>query len=150
MYPLWLIKTRLQAQRGQQEYLGVMDAFKKIVRFEGLRGATMPTCIRSHTRSEPTAGLWRGFSVTAVGFIPAQLAYNFVYEWTRAHLPPELARRDGTRPVRCRSPSPFRPERVKRNFYGGAAASFASSLVNGTKSSRSDRLTRAPQCRSTW
>jgi len=97
LYPLWLIKTRLQAQRGHREYAGVADAFKKIVRFEGIRG------------------LWRGFSVTAVGFIPAQLAYNFVYEWTRAHLPHQLARRD---------------EQVKRNFYGGAAASFASSIVN--------------------
>lgn len=97
LYPLWLIKTRLQAQKGHREYSGIGDAFKKIIRIDGLRG------------------LWRGFSVTAVGFIPAQLAYNFVYEWTRANLPTQIARRD---------------ESVKRNFFGGAAASFASSLVN--------------------
>jgi len=97
LYPLWLIKTRLQAQRGRNQYSGVFDACRKIVRLEGVRG------------------LWRGFSVTAVGFIPAQLSYNFVYEWTRANLPYELARPD---------------EHVKRNFYGGAAASFASSVVN--------------------
>jgi len=77
LYPLWLIKTRLQAQKGHREYSGIGDAFKKIVRIDGLRG------------------LWRGFSVTAVGFIPAQLAYNFVYEWTRANLPTQIARRDG-------------------------------------------------------
>jgi len=97
LYPLWLIKTKLQAQRGHREYTGVVDAFRKILPVEGYRG------------------LWRGFSVTAVGFIPAQLAYNFVYEWTRAHLPERIALRD---------------EQVKRNFFGGAAASFASSLIN--------------------
>jgi solute carrier family 25 protein 44 len=50
-----------------------------------------------------------------VGFIPAQLAYNFIYEFTRAHLPAQVARKD---------------DQVTRNFYGGAAASFASSIVN--------------------
>jgi len=97
LYPLWLIKTRLQAQRERRQYSGVLDAFRKILGAEGPRG------------------LWRGFSVTAVGFIPAQLAYNFVYEWTRANVPARFAESD---------------DPVRRNFYGGAAASFASSLVN--------------------
>lgn len=38
VYPASLVKTRLQVQAGRAHYNGIMDAFSKIVRLEGVRG----------------------------------------------------------------------------------------------------------------
>lgn len=38
LYPLVLVKTRLQVQRQRSVYSGTLDAFKKIIRTEGFCG----------------------------------------------------------------------------------------------------------------
>jgi len=38
LYPLTLIKTRLQIQKGNEVYKGTYDAFQKIVKYEGVKG----------------------------------------------------------------------------------------------------------------
>lgn len=38
LYPLTLVKTRLQIQKGTEVYRGTWDAFQKIVKYEGARG----------------------------------------------------------------------------------------------------------------
>jgi len=38
LYPLTLIKTRLQIQRGNEVYKGTFDAFRKIIKYEGVKG----------------------------------------------------------------------------------------------------------------
>ena len=38
LYPFTLVKTRLQIQKGNEVYRGTWDAFRKIVKYEGLNG----------------------------------------------------------------------------------------------------------------
>nr|CAG4646380.1 EOG090X08ST [Macrothrix elegans] len=38
LYPLTLVKTRLQIQRGTEVYRGTWDAFRQIVKYEGFKG----------------------------------------------------------------------------------------------------------------
>lgn len=38
LYPLTLVKTRLQIQKGNEIYKGTWDAFRKIVKYEGFKG----------------------------------------------------------------------------------------------------------------
>lgn len=54
LYPANLVKTRLQVQRKHALYKGSFDAFKKIVRFEGIRG------------------LYKGFLVSSFGLLAGQ------------------------------------------------------------------------------
>ncbi|KAL6077601.1 Solute carrier family 25 member 44 [Balamuthia mandrillaris] len=66
-YPLDLVKTRLQVQSPAYksilpQYTGVMHAMRTILKQEGPRG------------------LWKGFIVSSVGYVPTQLAYYGTYE----------------------------------------------------------------------
>ena len=54
LYPANLVKTRLQVQRKHALYKGSFDAFKKVVRFEGVRG------------------LYKGFLVSSFGLLAGQ------------------------------------------------------------------------------
>ena len=67
LYPANLIKTRLQVQRGTGVYTGTFDAFKKILRYEGIRG------------------LYKGFVVSSVSLAVGQV-YISVYEIARQKL----------------------------------------------------------------
>ena len=64
LYPLTLIRTRLQVQYQSAVYLGTYDAFKKIVRSEGVRG------------------LYRGFWVSAFQVV-SRVCYVSTYEGVR-------------------------------------------------------------------
>jgi len=64
LYPLTLIRTRLQVQKGKEVYTGTFDAGRKIVQTEGVRG------------------LYRGFLVSTVQIVSG-LCYVSTYEWTR-------------------------------------------------------------------
>merc|ERR1719245_2520678 len=64
LYPLTLIRTRLQVQKGKEVYTGTFDAGRKIVQNEGVRG------------------LYRGFLVSAVQIVSG-LCYVSIYEWSR-------------------------------------------------------------------
>ena len=65
LYPVNLIKTRLQVQRKGVLYKGTFDAFSQIVRTEGPRG------------------LYKGFMVSCVGLLSGQ-CYITTYELVRA------------------------------------------------------------------
>ncbi|XP_016354682.1 solute carrier family 25 member 44-like [Sinocyclocheilus anshuiensis] len=67
VYPATLIRTRLQVQKGKSLYTGTYDAFRKILRAEGLRG------------------LYRGFMVTTFTLISGQ-AYITTYELVRKYV----------------------------------------------------------------
>lgn len=67
VYPATLIRTRLQVQKGKSLYTGTYDAFRKILRTEGLRG------------------LYRGFMVTTFTLISGQ-AYITTYELVRKYV----------------------------------------------------------------
>ncbi|XP_067942111.1 solute carrier family 25 member 44-like [Watersipora subatra] len=67
LYPLGLVKTRLQVQNKKTFYNGTWDAFKKISRIEGVRG------------------LYRGYWVNSLLVFP-QMSYITVYEGTRQWL----------------------------------------------------------------
>ncbi|XP_030621957.1 solute carrier family 25 member 44b [Chanos chanos] len=67
VYPATLIRTRLQVQRGKSLYTGTYDAFRKILRAEGLRG------------------LYRGFMVNTFTLISGQ-AYITTYELVRKYV----------------------------------------------------------------
>lgn len=67
LYPANLIKTRLQVQRGTGKYTGTFDAFRKILRYEGIRG------------------LYKGFVVSSVSLAVGQV-YISVYEIARQKL----------------------------------------------------------------
>eukprot|EP00128_Syssomonas_multiformis_P008836 Colp12_sorted_trinity150504_noHs@32595 len=62
VYPASLVKTRLQVQAKGGRYTGTFNAFKTIIREEGIRG------------------LYKGFGIMALGVMPAQLAYIGTYE----------------------------------------------------------------------
>merc|ERR1719245_1082556 len=64
LYPLTLIRTRLQVQKGKEVYTGTFDAGRKIVQTEGVRG------------------LYRGFLVSTVQIVSG-LCYVSMYEWSR-------------------------------------------------------------------
>jgi len=64
LYPLTLIRTRLQVQKGKEVYTGTFDAGRKIVQSEGVRG------------------LYRGFLVSTVQIVSG-LCYVSMYEWSR-------------------------------------------------------------------
>merc|ERR1719347_103538 len=64
LYPLTLIRTRLQVQKGKEVYTGTFDAGRKIVQTEGVRG------------------LYRGFLVSTVQIVSG-LCYVSTYEWCR-------------------------------------------------------------------
>lgn len=64
LYPTNLVKTRLQMQHGHAHYSGTVDAFKKIVRFEGVRA------------------LYKGFGPYTFGIVASQV-YITTYELTR-------------------------------------------------------------------
>ncbi|XP_055064667.1 solute carrier family 25 member 44b [Misgurnus anguillicaudatus] len=67
VYPAMLIRTRLQVQKGKSLYTGTYDAFRKILRTEGLRG------------------LYRGFMVNTFTLISGQ-AYITTYELVRKYV----------------------------------------------------------------
>ncbi|XP_006815419.1 solute carrier family 25 member 44-like isoform X1 [Saccoglossus kowalevskii] len=67
IYPTILVKTRLQVQKHDTFYKGTWDAFKKIIRYEGMRG------------------LYRGFMVNAFTVFSGQ-CYITTYELTRTKL----------------------------------------------------------------
>ncbi|XP_059802014.1 solute carrier family 25 member 44-like [Hypanus sabinus] len=67
VYPVILIRTRLQVQRGWSHYNGTFDAFSKILKSEGVRG------------------LYRGFLVNAFGLITGQ-SYITTYELVRMYV----------------------------------------------------------------
>ena len=60
LYPLGLVKTRLQVQNKKTFYNGTWDAFKKITRVEGMRG------------------LYRGYWVNSLLIIP-QVSFVFFF-----------------------------------------------------------------------
>ncbi|MCI4393113.1 hypothetical protein PGIGA_G00153730 [Pangasianodon gigas] len=67
VYPAMLIRTRLQVQKGKSLYSGTYDAFRKILRAEGIRG------------------LYRGFMVNTFTLISGQ-AYITTYELVRKYV----------------------------------------------------------------
>ena len=67
IYPVTLVRTRLQIQKKRNVYLNTHDAFRKIVRRAGVRG------------------LYDGFLFNNVGLI-SQTAYIYTYESTREAL----------------------------------------------------------------
>lgn len=67
VYPFSLIKTRLFMQDKRSIYNGTWDAFKKILRYEGVHG------------------LYKGFGVSLLGILSGQM-YIVTYELTRSHL----------------------------------------------------------------
>lgn len=67
IFPPILIKTRLQVQAKQGLYNGTFDAFKKIYRFEGIRG------------------FYKGFATSNLTIISGQI-YISSFEFLRAHL----------------------------------------------------------------
>ncbi|XP_026860566.2 solute carrier family 25 member 44b [Electrophorus electricus] len=67
VYPAMLIRTRLQVQKGKSLYTGTYDAFRKILRAEGIRG------------------LYRGFVVNTFTLISGQ-AYITTYELVRKYV----------------------------------------------------------------
>ena len=67
LYPVMLIKTRIQIQKQKAHYRGTFDAFHKISRAEGFRG------------------LYKGFWVSNTLVVP-QMAYITTYENTRVFL----------------------------------------------------------------
>ena len=67
VYPFSLIKTRLFMQDKRSIYNGTWDAFKKILRYEGVKG------------------LYKGFGVSLYGILSGQM-YIVTYELTRSHL----------------------------------------------------------------
>ncbi|KAL7833559.1 hypothetical protein AOLI_G00285190 [Acnodon oligacanthus] len=67
VYPAMLIRTRLQVQKGKSLYTGTYDAFRKILRAEGVRG------------------LYRGFMVNTFTLISGQ-AYITTYELVRKYV----------------------------------------------------------------
>ena len=68
LYPINLIKVRLFMQEGNSIYSGAFDAFRKILRREGIQG------------------LYKGFTVSLLGMASAQL-YITTYEVVRSRLP---------------------------------------------------------------
>lgn len=61
LYPLTLIRTRLQVQKGKEVYTGTFDAGRKIVQTEGVRG------------------LYRGFLVSTVQIVSGLCYGNIIY-----------------------------------------------------------------------
>jgi len=68
LYPQQLVKTRLQVQQ-HQVYSGMLDAFRQILRKEGVKG------------------FYKGFAATSLGFIPAQAVYITTLESVRHFFP---------------------------------------------------------------
>ena len=68
LYPINLVKVRLFMQKGNSVYTGALDAFKTILKHEGLRG------------------LYKGFTVSLFGMASGQL-YITTYEVVRSQLP---------------------------------------------------------------
>ncbi|KNC49167.1 solute carrier family 25 member 44 [Thecamonas trahens ATCC 50062] len=66
VYPLFLLKTRLQAQQQQRAYSGVVSGVRAIVASEGV------------------AGLYKGLLTMVAGVVPAQTLYVATYEGLRA------------------------------------------------------------------
>ncbi|KAG7265332.1 hypothetical protein CRUP_014368 [Coryphaenoides rupestris] len=67
VYPASLIRTLLQVQKGTALYSGTLDAFRKILRADGLRG------------------LYRGFTVSTFTLVSGQ-AYITTYELVRRYV----------------------------------------------------------------
>ena len=67
IYPFNLIKTRLFMQQQSTVYNGTFDAFRKVLKHEGIRG------------------LYKGFMVSTVGMVSGQL-YISTYEIVRSRL----------------------------------------------------------------
>ncbi|KAL0270283.1 UNVERIFIED_CONTAM: hypothetical protein PYX00_007746 [Menopon gallinae] len=67
LYPLTVIKTRLQLQKHDEVYSGTLDAFRKIYKFEGL------------------TGLYRGFWISSIQIISG-VFYISTYEGIRHFL----------------------------------------------------------------
>lgn len=67
LYPFNLIKTRLFMQQQKSQYTGTLDAFRKVVRHEGVRG------------------LYKGFLVSSFGMLSGQM-YITTYEVVRSRL----------------------------------------------------------------
>ena len=67
LYPMMLIKTRIQIQKHKSHYTGTFDAFRKILQAEKFRG------------------LYKGYWVSTMLVVP-QMAYITTYEKTRVFL----------------------------------------------------------------
>ncbi len=67
IYPFNLIKTRLFMQEKRTVYSGTFDAFRKVIKLEGVRG------------------LYKGFVVSSLGLVSGQL-YITMYELIRSRL----------------------------------------------------------------
>lgn len=67
LYPVTLIRTRLQVQRHSTYYKGTFDAFGKILKYEGV------------------AGLYKGFWISNL-LIVSQISYVSTYEGVRHYL----------------------------------------------------------------
>ena len=67
IYPFQFIKTRLFMQHQSTHYNGTFDAFRKVIKYEGVRG------------------LYRGFNVSILGLASGQM-YITTYELTRSRL----------------------------------------------------------------
>lgn len=67
LYPLTVIKTRLQIQKQHAYYRGTFDAFSKIIRFEGV------------------CGLYKGYAINSIQIVSG-LGYIWTYEKVRHSL----------------------------------------------------------------
>ena len=67
IYPISLVRTRLQIQKHRNVYMNTHDAFRKIIRNAGVRG------------------LYDGFLFNNIAII-SQTAYIYTYEYTRENL----------------------------------------------------------------
>jgi solute carrier family 25 protein 44 len=103
VYPIGLIKTRMQVIRDQQ-YRNSYDAFKKILKNEGPRG------------------LYKGLSASLFGVLPAQAAYITTYEITKTESL-DLIRKTNL----LKEYSQY--DYAVANFIGGGTASLASASV---------------------
>uniref|UniRef100_A0A7S4NRY9 Mitochondrial carrier protein n=2 Tax=Guillardia theta TaxID=55529 RepID=A0A7S4NRY9_GUITH len=111
LYPLSVVKTRLQMQKDPysiaasapsvNHYSGTLDAFHKIIRHEGVRG------------------LFKGFGVSTVGIVSGQL-YITTYEYVRHHLMHMNERNRFISPKRMN---------VVRNAVAGGCASLVSQTI---------------------
>eukprot|EP00730_Choanoeca_flexa_P008657 TRINITY_DN12517_c2_g3_i4.p1 TRINITY_DN12517_c2_g3~~TRINITY_DN12517_c2_g3_i4.p1 ORF type:complete len:320 (+),score=68.08 TRINITY_DN12517_c2_g3_i4:186-1145(+) len=71
LYPTQLVKTRLQVQTRQSLYNGTLDAFRKIIRYEG------------------AAALYKGFMPNLIGVGAGQI-YISAYEFLKSKLEPHV------------------------------------------------------------
>ncbi|KAJ3100586.1 hypothetical protein HDU97_002116 [Phlyctochytrium planicorne] len=104
VYPIALVKTRLQVAEEQKSFR-TFKTFTTILRREGFRA------------------LYQGFAVTAVGAIPAQVLYLSAFEASKHYLHKALTAKA------LRSKLDENRIAVLTNFVGGGIASLSSQIV---------------------